>query len=89
MTNCECKRVKDPSGLWDFKNLIGAKVYIKSIPISNLIRISQTDVLYTISNIQFRVSVDGKAITIIELEEIPGSFFTWKDLCIDSLIKSE
>ena len=35
MSNCGCKRDLDPAGIWDYKNMIGAKVKVKSMPVSN------------------------------------------------------
>lgn len=74
------KRVKDPSGNWDFLQLIGAKVHVKSVSITNFFcRINSSD-LFTIKNIYFRISLDGKAMTIIELAELPDKVFNWRDL---------
>ena len=78
MSNCGCKRDIDPAGIWDYENLIGAKVRVKSMPMSNFHNGVFGDC--TISDIYFRISVDGKAITIIRLKEYPDLFFTWKDL---------
>lgn len=80
-SNCKNKRILGPSGNWDYYQLIGSKVRISSLPVSNFFGcINSVTDLYTISNIYFRISLDGKAITIVELEEYPGKFFTWKDL---------
>lgn len=78
MSNCGCKRDIDPAGIWDYKNLIGAKVRVKSMPMSNFHIGVFGDC--TIEDIYFRVSVDGKTITVIRLKEYPDLFFTWKDL---------
>ena len=78
MSNCGCKRELDPAGIWDYQNMIGAKVRVKSMPISNFHAGVFGDC--TISDIYFRISTDGKAITIIRLSEYPDLFFTWKDL---------
>lgn len=78
MSNCGCKRDIDPAGIWDYKNLIGAKVRIKSMPMSNFHKGVFGDC--TISDIYFRISTDGKTITVIRLKEYPDLFFTWKDL---------
>ena len=78
MSNCGCKRDIDPAGIWDYSNMIGAKVRVKSMPISNFRSGVFGDC--TISEIYLRVSIDGKAITIIRLKEYPDLFFTWKDL---------
>lgn len=79
--NCKNLRVVGPCGNWNYYQLIGAKVRISSLPISNFFKCfsSNTD-YFTIKDIYFRISLDGKTITIIELEEYPDKFFTWKDL---------
>lgn len=78
MSNCGCKRDIDPAGIWDYKNLIGAKVRVKSMPMSNFHKGVFGDC--TIEDIYFRISIDGKVITVIRLKEYPDLFFTWKDL---------
>ena len=70
----------DPAGIWDFQNMIGAQVKVKSMPISNFSSGIMASDTYTIGDIYFRVSLDGKTITIIRLRELPDLFFTWKDL---------
>ena len=85
---CYHKRVTDPAGVWDYSQLIGAKVQISSLSVGNLVselRFKNNSFRCTISDIYFKVSVDGKAITIIRLKEFPESLFTWKDLRIISL----
>ena len=78
MSNCGCKRDLDPAGIWDYKNMIGAKVKVKSMPISNF----HAGILgeCTISDIYFRISTDGKVVSVIRLEEYPELFFNWKDI---------
>ena len=78
------RRVKDPSGSWEYSQLLGAKVRVKSMPVSNFFCNMSFDIL-TIDNIYFRISLDGKAITVIELAEMPGKVFTWRDLEIIEL----
>lgn len=80
MSNCGCKRDMDPAGVWDFQNMIGAQVKVKSMPVSNFSSGIMASDIYTIEDIYFRVSLDGKTITIIRLRELPDLFFTWKDL---------
>ena len=70
----------DPAGVWDYQNMIGAQVKVKSMPISNFSSGIMASNIYTIDDIYFRVSLDGKTITIIRLRELPDLFFTWKDL---------
>lgn len=86
--NCYHKRVTDPAGVWDYSQLIGAQVQISSMPISNLPRGGAESLnvnVCTITDIYFKVSVDGKTITIIRLKEFPECVFTWKDLRILNL----
>ena len=79
---CRKTRVTDPAGIWDYNNLIGATVRICSSSVSNFNNIFSHDssTLHTISDVYFRVSTDGKAITIIKLSDLPEGIFTWKDL---------
>lgn len=100
MSNCGCLRFADPSGIWDYNQLVGAKVMIKSVSFntasyknikfdtkttksysntSTQFTISM-DKPFTIKDIYFKCSLDGKVITIIELNDCPGCVFTWKDL---------
>ncbi len=98
MSNCGCIRYADPSGIWDYNSLIGAKVQIKSASYStscykdvnynvkttkennsSIFKLSM-DKTFTIEDIYFRCSLDGKVITVILLEDCPGCVFTWKDL---------
>ena len=84
---CNRTRVTDPSGVWDYKNLIGAQVMITSMPVSNLNNTFafNSNVIHTISDIYFRVTTDGKTITVIRLVDMPSYLFTWKDLEILNL----
>ena len=77
MSRCECKQ--DPAGTWEYEDLIDSGVKVKSMPVSNFIAID-SEATYTIEDIYFRVSLDGKIITIVKLKEIPGAFFTLRDL---------
>ena len=70
----------DPAGIWDYQNMIGAQVKVKSMPVSNFSSGIMASDTYTIGDIYFRVSLDGKTITVIRLKELPDLFFTWKDL---------
>ena len=79
------KRIKDPSGNWELSQVLGAKVHIKSMPVSNFFCNMQGSDLYTIENIYFRISLDGKTITVIELAEFPNKIFTWRDIEIVEL----
>ena len=86
MNNCRAKRLISPYGSWKPEELIGARVRVRSLPVSNFIYNFDADQLFTISNIYIRISMDGKAITVIELDESPGHVFTWKDLEIESIL---
>ena len=80
-SNCKNNRITSPSGIWEYEQLIGAKVRVCSMPISNFFNcFSGGNELLTIKDIYIRISLDGKAITVIELVEYPGKIFTWKDL---------
>lgn len=80
------KRIKDPSGSWEYPQLIGAKVEIKSLPVSNQFRcFSSGSSTGTIRDIYFRISLDGKVITVVELNEFPGKIFTWRDLQVKEI----
>ena len=79
------KEILDPSGIWEYKQLLGAKVKIKSLTVSNLFYTFNTSDICTIKDIHFRVSIDGKTITIVELDQYPGKVFTWRDLEIQEI----
>lgn len=80
MSNCSRRRVKSPNGTWSYESLIGAQVRVRSTAVSNFFGTFLASETCTIKDIYFQISLDGKAITIIELAEYPGKFFTWKDL---------
>ena len=73
-------KIKDPSGCWSYEQLIGAKVSVKSLQVSNFFSCFDSSTICTIKDIYFRISLDGKTITIIELDQYPGKVFTWRDL---------
>lgn len=81
------KQVKNPSGTWNLEQLLGAKVCIKSTSVNNFMSCFGFDSsqLVTIKDIYFRISMDGKAFTVIEIEELPSKVFLWKDLEIVEL----
>ena len=58
--------------------MIGAKVEL--VRAQGCIKIDEPGKEYTIKEVKFRVSLDGKILTIIRLEELPDAIFTWKDL---------
>lgn len=87
LNSCKNSRIVGPSGIWEYEQLIGAKVKVNSLPISNFFGCfsGRCKDLLTIKDIYIRISLDGKAITVIELVEYPGKIFTWKDLEIIEL----
>lgn len=85
MSNCSCKRIFNPSGIWTLEDLVGSRVKIHSLPLSNFVAMDCNEI-FTIDRIEFRVTMDGKAITIIFLKGFPDIEFTFKDLIIESLI---
>jgi hypothetical protein len=84
--NCRKSRFVCPAGIWSYDNLIGAKVRIVSTTIGNFNQFSAIEDDYTIKDIYFRVSVDGKTITLVELEGLEDQYFTFKDLEILSIV---
>lgn len=87
MGSCRNRRCTSPAGTWDYHNLIGATVEIKSLPLAAYWGYQEvvTSGEYKISDIKFRVSVDGKVFTVVELEGLEGRTFLWKDLEIKCL----
>ena len=89
-TNCECKRIIGPSGIWKLEDLIGARVTIGSMPISNPGPISiDSESKFEIESIEFRISLDGKAITVVKLKGLEDYIFTLKDLIFTGIIFKE
>ena len=81
LNSCRNSRIVGPSGIWEYEQLIGAKVKVSSLPVSNFFGCFSgggSNDLLTIKDIYFRISLDGKTITVIELTEYPGKIFTWK-----------
>lgn len=61
--------------------VIGSRVKIKSLTISNGFDWKPSkDNEYTISDLVFRISIDGKCFTIVKIKEIPNKTFTLKDI---------
>ena len=85
-SNCKAKRLVGPYGYWDMTDLIGAHVRISSIPVSNFAKRIDANQVCTIKEIGFRISNDGKTITIIILDQFPDYFFTWKDLEVIGIV---
>lgn len=85
-SNCKSNRYCCPDGIWEIDNLVGAKVAIRSTGIGNFTTCMPSGE-FKIKEIYFRVSVDGKAITLVKLEGLDDEFFTFKDLEILSVVK--
>lgn len=80
-TNCDCKRLIGPSGIWSVNDLIGAVVQVGSLPVSNFGSAAlDVNSKFVIESIDFRISLDGKAITVVKLNGLDGYIFTLKDL---------
>lgn len=89
-TNCDCKRIIGPSGIWKLEELIGATVKISSMPISNMRTIAiDSSQSFTVEDIDFRISLDGKAITVVKLKGLEDLVFTLKDLIFTGVILKE
>lgn len=84
-SNCRTKRYTCPAGIWELDNMIGAIVAIRSTGIGNFTDCEASGE-YKIKDVIFRVSVDGKTITLVELEGLEGDYFTFKDLEILSIV---
>lgn len=76
--------ITSPSGSWKFAQLIGAIVKIKSRSIGKGFFGFDSEQIFTIKDIKFRMSQLGKSIAVILLNEVDGEF-VWKDLEIISL----
>lgn len=90
MATAKSKKMKSiicsPSGTWKYFDLMGAKVRLRSLPVSEAFGMmcSGQD-SYTIEDIMFRIDLSGKGITIVKLKEFPDRVFTFRDLEIVSL----
>lgn len=72
-------KVTSPSGIWDYANLLGASVKIKSLPVKFGFAYA-ADELYEIEDIGFRISRTGQLYTGIRLKGVKNREFVWKDL---------
>ena len=89
-SNCECKRIIGPTGIWNLEDLIGATVKIGSMPISNFGNIAiDSEQSFVVESVEFRISLDGKAITVVKLKNLDGYIFTLKDLIFTGVILKE
>lgn len=76
----------EESGVIDWDSLIGAKVRISSLTMQNGWMLKNPEKKeYTVGDIGFRITVDGKCRTIITLEEVEDRTFSLKDIEIISL----
>ena len=66
---------------WEIDNLIGKKVRIlRSQAWKGGVR--KCRAFYTVSEVFFRISLDGKVICSVLLEELPDDIFTLKDIAL-------
>ena len=70
---------KSPYGIWDYTQLLGATVKIKSLSIASGAFGFDADKEYSIEDIGLRINRFGKAYTSIKLTGIDREF-VWKDL---------
>ena len=78
---CECNFI---NGTWKYEEIIGAKVRVRSLPVANRFSGISGSTIYTIEDIIFQVSDDGKTIVIVKLAGT-DCLFTFKDLEVISL----
>ena len=69
------------SGRIDFHQLIGAKVRVRQISGRTKWKATKQTEFY-ISDIKFRISVDGKCFAVVYLKGCPGTSFLLADLDI-------
>ena len=86
MKNCKAKRLVGPYGSWTKEELLGAHVRISSMPVSNFVKGFDCNQICTIKDISFRVSNEGKTITIITLDQFPEYTFGWKDIEVVGIV---
>ena len=70
----------EQSGLINIQELVGAKVHIISVTMQNCNYHGTSKDVYTVGNIYFRVTLDGKCHTLVSLAEIPEMTFKLTDL---------
>lgn len=76
----------EESGIIEWDSLIGAKVRISSLTMQNGWMLKEPERKeYTVKDIGFRVTVDGKCRTIITLNEVEDRTFSLKDIEIIEL----
>lgn len=67
------------SGDVDVNKLIGATVKIKSACLTQG-KLENASGTYKITDLKFRISLDGKAFAILKLENLPQNTFTLRDI---------
>lgn len=87
-TNCECKRLIGPSGIWSVAELVGAVVQVGSMPVSNFGAAIDVNSEFIVDSVDFRISLDGKAITVVKLKGLDDYIFTLKDLIFVGIYQS-
>lgn len=70
------------SGEVDYSSLVGAKVKVCSVMMSNrkVWDTSRVGDTYTVGQVLFRIDTTGKTFTIVKLSELPDRTFSLKDL---------
>ncbi len=74
-----------PMGTWQPDQLIGAKVRVKSMSLRSSLFGFDSESIYTITGVGFRMSALGKAYGVVYLDGFGTKEFVWKDLEILSL----
>ena len=64
----KCISITSPLGLWEYRNLIGAKVKIGSLPIGYGLFGYDSEAIYVIEDIFVRMSKFGKSYAVVRLE---------------------
>jgi len=64
----------------DYAKIVGAKVRIKSTTMQNGWDIEKPSEVYTVSEVGFRVTIDGKCHTILAIKELGNRTFALKDI---------
>lgn len=80
----KCISITSPLGLWEYRNLIGAKVKISSLPVGYGLFGYDSEAIYVIEDIFVRMSKFGKSYAVVKLEG-ENREFALKDLEILSL----
>ncbi len=84
LCNNDERRISDQeiSAVIPVEKIIGAKCYVRSVSAMNGWRWDEEAIgkEYTVKEVGFRISVDGKCFTVIVLDGISDRIFTLKDL---------